>query len=385
MHATRTLPLLALLSLALSACGNEPGRSSGPASAELLQPQSVGVQNWSASAAGGRTTLYNNGAAVTLKGVNWFGLDSGNQMGGVWTSDAGRAHNLDFWFSRIRNLGFNAVRIPVSADTIYNDLKGTDKALSNVVQKANAYNIYVVLDFQTCSPNYLGGNLVGDPSRCPDRAWTLDSWLYYMEKLAVFAKANLNVVAIDLFNEPHAISWATWKSYAEQAVTRMESVYGASSQNVLYFVEGTGGNPNWGADITAVNTKANRLFGGDSYGGQIVYSPHFYGKYVSAQSAASIVRSAVDSGANVVIGEFGMVPSNTSWGTDFINASKAKSPSFFYWAWNANEGDGPYGILRYEGNGNSNWCLMESGIYNTLRNNYGLSLATGTSTSTVCY
>lgn len=150
----------------------------------------------------------------------------------------------------------------------------------------------------------------------------------------------------------------------------------------MYFVEGTGSTPNWGADIGAVNTPANRLFAGGSYAGQIVYGPHFYDKYVTAQAASDIVRGAVDSGANVVIGDFGMAPSKTSWGTDFIAATRAKSPSFFYWALNANEGDGPYGVLRSEANGNGNWCQLESGIYNALKSGY--SLPSSARIDTVC-
>ncbi|CAM3441904.1 cellulase family glycosylhydrolase [Deinococcus saxicola] len=384
MKTTRTAGLLLLSGLlSLSACGQpSPQPDAAPMSPPGLTSQDVGTQNWSATSAGGQTTLYNGGVATTLRGINWFGLDSGNQLGGVWTSDGGRKHDLDFWMARIRALGFNAVRLPLSADTIYNDGTGKDRALTAAVQKAAAHGLHVVLDFQTCSTRLLGGQLVGDPSRCPDRAWNLNYWLDYMDKLARFAQANRNVAAIDLFNEPHAISWGTWKAYAEQAVSRMEQTYGGSGQNVLYFVEGTGGTPNWGADISAVNTPANRLFGGNSLAGQIVYSPHFYGKYVSAQAAASIVSGAVNSGANVVIGEFGMVPGDTRWGADLISATKGKGRSSFYWALNANEGDGPYGLLRAESGGNGNWCLLESGIYTTLKNGYGM--VSSASTTTVC-
>lgn len=217
--------LFALLgSLALSACSSTLLETKSSAREDTaLTSQSIGVQNWSASEGGGHTNLYNNGVATVLRGINWFGLDFGNHMGGMWTQDGSRAHDLDFWFSRIQALGFNAVRIPLSTDTIYNDAQGTDRTLRNVVQKASAYNLYVVLDFQTCSPRALGSSLTGDPSRCPDRTWDLNYWLDYMDKLARFAKAHLNVVGIDLFNEPHAINWATWKNYAEQGVRKIRA------------------------------------------------------------------------------------------------------------------------------------------------------------------
>lgn len=389
IHPTGLISLLSCITcgLVLSGCGTSTPLDQTPNATLLeenvLTSQTIGVQNWSASAAGGRTTIYNNGVAVQLRGINWFGLDSSNQLGGVWTQDGSRLHDLDFWFSRIKALGFNAVRIPLNTDTIYNDATGTDNALSKVVQKANAYGMYVLLDFQTCSTQFLGGSLVGDPSKCPNHTWDINYWLDYMDKLARFAKANLNVVGIDLFNEPHAIDWTQWKSFAEQGVNKIEQTYGTSSQNVLYFVEGSGNTPDWGGDIRAVNNSANRLFSGNKLAGQIVYSPHFYGRFVTARAAADIVNSAIDSGANVVVGEFGMTPSNTQWGSDFIAYSKAKSSSFFYWALNANEGDGPYGILKYESNNNSNWCQLESNVYNTLKWGYGLP--SNASINTVCY
>ncbi|GGJ33973.1 glycoside hydrolase family 5 protein [Deinococcus roseus] len=382
--------VLSLFTLSLAACSQQTPHS------QEITPQGITTQNWTATVVSGQTLLKNNGTVVTLKGINWYGLDGSQQMGGTWTSDvlngSTRTHDLDFWFSRIKALGFNAIRVPLSADTIWNNATGSNTMLNTVVQKANSYNMYVLLGYQTCSPSYLGGNLVGDPSTCPDRTWDLGSWLYYMEKLAQVAKNNPNVIGIDVFNEPHKLGWSTWKGYAEQAVTRMEQTYSTlTGRNILYFVEGSGGTPNWGADISGASTASGRLFSGGGVNQQIVYSPHFYGKWVTASNATSIVSNVVNSGAPVVIGEFGMVPDTSStatggtvWGANFINGVKGKSPSFFYWAWNANEYDGPYGILRKETNGNSNWCIAEYDIVQTLKNNYGLSI-TAPYTHTVCY
>lgn len=386
----KVLPLS--LSLILASCATHTPSTD----ALQVEKQGITVQNWTATVVGGQTLLKNNGTAVVLRGINWYGLDGSQQMGGTWTSDvfngSTRNHDLDFWFSRIKALGFNAVRIPLSADTIWANHSGSNTMLNTVVQKANQYNMYVLLGYQTCSPNYLGGNLVGDPSTCPDRTWNLSYWKSYINRLAVVAKNNPNVIGIDLFNEPHKLNWSTWKSYAEQGVTEAETVYSSlAGRNILYFVEGSGGTPNWGADISGASTASGRLFSGGGVNQQIVYSPHFYGKWVTASAAGNMVNNVVNSGAPVVIGEFGMIPSTdpaavggTRWGADFINLVKVKSPSFFYWAWNANEYDGPYGLLRNEGNGNSNWCTLEYDIIQTIKNNYGLSI-TAPYTHTVCY
>lgn len=382
-----------LLSLTLMACSTT---NKLPDSTQNPAKQGITVQNWTASVVNGQTVLKNNNSVQTLKGINWFGLDSQQQMGGVWTNHVQNGvtknHDLDFWFTKIKALGFNAIRIPLSADTIWLNHTGSNTMLNTVIQKANQYNMYVVLGYQTCSPNYLGKNLVGDPSRCPDRAWNLSSWLYYINRLANLAKNNPNVVAIDLFNEPHQLNWTTWKSYAEQAVNEAEKVYAPlAERNILYFVEGSGGLPNWGADISQAATPAGRLFLGGGVKDQIVYSPHFYGKWVNASTAAQIVNNVVNSGAPVVIGEFGIVQSTdpnavggTAWGTTFITGVKTASPSFFYWAWNANEYDGPYGLLRHEST-NGNWCTLESAIITTIRDNYSFTIPATTPLNTVCY
>lgn len=397
-----------LMTLTLAACSTQTLPE------QQVQSQGITVQNWTARVVNWNTVIKNNGNTVVLKGINWFGLDGSQQMGGTWTSHVQNGvtknHDLDFWFTKIKALGFNAIRIPLSADTIWQNHSGSNTMLNTVIQKANQYDMYVVLGYQTCSPNYLGGNLVGDPSTCPDRTWNLSYWLSYMNRLALVAKNNPNVVAIDLFNEPHKLSWATWKGYAEQAITEIEKVYSTlPGRSIMYFVEGTGGTPNWGADITPAATPANRLFATQNANGtysyqhfnKIVYSPHFYGKWVTATQAVNIVKTVVDSnngnGVPVIIGEFGMVPSatatgGTQWGADFINGVKYKASSYFYWALNANEYDGPYGILRNEANGNSNWCIAESSIITTIRDNYsivagtpGLTISPTTPLNTVCY
>jgi len=317
---------------------------------------------------GGR--LFNNGTEIHLFGLNWFGLETTNHvLHGLWT---GRA--LADFLADIKSKGFNALRLPVSPETInpgfaitggpgngddFAALNGKDGrfALEYALGKAQAANVFVVIDFHTCNPTQIGGGLPGSPINCS--GYSLTRWLADLRTLATLSRTFTNVVGIDLTNEPHALTWSAWASLVSQGG---QAVLGVNP-NVTIWVEGvanaspSGGlGANWGQNLfeagPITGIPANRL----------VFSPHSYGPSVAVMdyfSAANypanmpgvwdtLYGHLVGQGFTVIPGEFGgryttsSTPSQNDklWQDSYVTYLINKgTTSNFYWCLNPNSGD----------------------------------------------
>ena len=326
------------------------------------------------STAGGR--LVKDGVALELFGLNWFGLETSNHvLHGLWT---GRP--LANFLSDIKSKGFNALRIPVSPETInpgfaisggpgvgedFVALTGKDGrgALEYTLAKTQAAGVFVVVDFHTCNPAQLGAGLPGSPIACA--GYSLDRWLADLRTLATLSKTYTNVVGIDLTNEPHSLTWSAWASLASQGGQAVLAV----NPNITIWVEGVGNEStaggqsvNWGQNLFEAGAipgiPANRL----------VYSPHSYGPSVAAQSYFSasgypgnmpaiwdtFFGHLVAQGFTVIAGEFGGHYTTSStpaqndklWQDSYVTYLLSKTThSSFYWCVNPNSGDtgGIYG------------------------------------------
>jgi len=321
-------------------------------------------------------TLFKDGAEITLFGLNWFGLETPNHvLHGLWT---GRP--LANFLADIKSKGFNALRIPVSPETINPGfaitggpgvgedavaLTGKDgrAALEYTLAKTLAAGVFVVVDFHTCNPAQLGAGLPGSPIACT--GYSLGRWLADLATLATLSKTYTNVVGIDLTNEPHTLTWSAWASFASQGGQAVLAV----NPKVTIWVEGvandsaSGGLPvNWGQNLFEAaaipGIPANRL----------VFSPHSYGPSVAAQSYFSAAGypgnmpaiwdtffgHLVTQGFTVIAGEFGGHYTTSStlsqddklWQDSYVTYLHGKTTrSNFYWCLNPNSGDtgGVYG------------------------------------------
>jgi endoglucanase len=321
------------------------------------------------SVAGGK--MFRDGVEIKLFGLNWFGLETPDRvLHGLWT---GRA--LSNFLADIKSQGFNALRLPLSPQTInpgfpisdagpgvgedFVALNGRDgrTALEYTLAKAQAAGMFVLLGFHTCDPARLGSGLPGSPIGCT--GYTLDRWLADMRILATLSRTFPNVVGIDLTNEPHRLSWATWSNLASQAGQAILAI----NPNVLIWVEGVGNespnggfDANWGGNLFQAaaipGIPANRL----------VFSPHTYGPSVAVLSYFSapnypanmpaiwetLFGHLVAKGFTVVTGEFGGHYTTNSnpglndklWQDSYVNYLISKGiTSNFYWAVNPNSGD----------------------------------------------
>lgn len=331
LHAACLLPCLGLLSEAAAQAANV----------------------WAVDAKGNITL---NGTPFRVKGGSWFGLEGRHEppgdatnpsgapmemyLGNMSWSESGRT--LERNAADIKALGFNAIRIPLSPQTLNDNdpqgrspylknaeavrIQGAYSALKATVQACAKAGLYVMLDLHSCS-NYVGwraGRLdarppyvdatrigyeytreeyscseTGNPSTVKHiHAYNTTKWLADLKKLAgLGAEIGVdNIMGIDIFNEPWDYSWPEWKDLIDQAYTAISSV----NPNILIFAQGIGGtngsqdgsptstavtphgslasNPNWGENLYDAGKNPPTM-----PKSKLVYSPHTYGPAVFVQ------------------------------------------------------------------------------------------------------
>jgi endoglucanase len=323
----------------------------------------------------GSTMVDASGAPVRLTGVNWFGFETANRVvHGLWSRD------YRSMLRQVRDLGFNAVRIPWSnailepgsmpngitfsgADPydgmspMNEPLKGKTsiQALDLVIAAARELGLKVILDNHSRKPdNFIAEGLWYTPD-FPESRWIAD-W----KTLAMRYRNQSTVVAFDLHNEPH--NPATWggpastdyASAAERAAAAIHSLH----PDVIVIVGGvqTYGAYSywWGGNLRGVADRPLQV-----KRGKLLYSAHDYGPEVFPQtwfSAPDFPRNLVGlwdqtwgyiprTGiGGVFIGEFGIGHRESFSGRalQWIQALMAymgPTSSWTYWSLNPNSGD----------------------------------------------
>lgn len=336
---------------------------------------SASSANWYAS----NGVLYNSGVSVTLKGVNWFGLETtARAPDGLWTSNVVNGqtigHSITWFMNKIADLGFNAVRIPLSPESLKNNPTNYPTAswarlwdptlttgwlvLNSMLTQAKSSGLYVLLDYQTCNENQIGNNLPGLPTNCP--GYTLNNWYQDLNTLATLAKSFPNVIGIDIFNEPHGCSWSTWREYAQGAIA---SIYN-TNQNIVYFVEGIDGNvpgdgtgTNWGENLYYAGSQPVQPSGVPA--NKIVYSPHVYDVGDNDWEKCFGYLQGYNQNT-VIVGEWGYNSKSSydinTFAPNLISYLKTDSiNSVFYWSVNGNDAD-----LGYLSSADGTWCTVVS-------------------------
>jgi endoglucanase len=313
------------------------------------------------------------GQAVQLRGVNWSGFETTDHVvHGLW------ARNWKSTIDQMRDLGFNAVRLPVCPGTLRGsapssidyalnpDLAGLDSLglLDAVVHYLDARGLYVLFDHHR--PDCAAISELWYTAQYPEAQWIADLTL-----LAARYGGVARVIGVDPKNEPHgAATWGTgnpatdWNRAAERAAAAVRSV----AAHWLIFVEGIQQNPScsandgefWGENLeplacTPLAIPADRLvLSPHTYGPDVFAQPYFDDPAFPANMAAIWERRFgrfVGAGHAVVIGEFGGKygegdPRDVKWQDALVDYLLGKGiGSAFYWTWNANSGD-TGGILR---------------------------------------
>jgi endoglucanase len=317
------------------------------------------------SVSGGRI-LDAQGQPVQLRGVNWFGFETTDHVAhGLW------ARNWKSMVDQMRQLGFNAVRLPVCPGTLRGvapssindglnpDLAGLDslRVLDAVVHYLDAQGLYVLFDHHRPDCQAIS-ELWYTPQ------YSEAQWLADLTFLAARYGGVPRVMGIDPKNEPHgAATWGTgnsatdWNRAAERAAAAVAPV----APHWLIFVEGIADNPScsanggpfWGENLeplvcTPLAIPADRLvLSPHTYGPDVFPQPYFNDPTFPANMPALWERRfGRFIGAHaVVLGEFGGKygqgdPRDVRWQDALVDYLVGKGvDSGFYWSWNPNSGD----------------------------------------------
>jgi endoglucanase len=300
--------------------------------------------------------------ALQLYGLNWFGLETdARALFGVQEANRSVADFL----AQVKSLGFNALRVPLSPESIDEGFPNPDWAKRGAIDTGREHfeelaaaakeaGLYMLWDIHTCA-SAVGYRKTGplDPA-CT--GYGKDKWLANLGTLANLAKNYAPyVVGIDLFNEPYGLTWEAWKALAEEG----GRVVLRENPRILTFVEGVGSEGYQGAEAVfwGENLTGVRQAPIDLPAARLVYSPHVYGPSVFAQPyfAASGFPANMPAiwdnhfgflfgqPSAVVPGEFGgkYTDGDKTWQDAFVDYLRAKSTSrsFFYWSLNPNSGD----------------------------------------------
>ncbi len=309
---------------------------------------------------------------VQIIGINWFGAEGPDHVvHGLW------ARNWKDLLLQWKELGFNALRIPVCPETLRGvtpsaidywnhnpELMGMDslELLDLVMAEAIRQEMYILLDHHR--PDCKAISSLWYTDTYSEQEWIND--LVWMAK----RYQGPYLLGIDLKNEPHGnATWGTgnlatdWNKAAERAAAAVL----AANPDVLIFVEGIQDAPHcsgyithwWGGNLEPVQCAPL-----DIPADKLVFSPHVYGPDVFMMSYFHALDFPanmpaiwethfgylVDAGYTVIPGEFGGYyghanPLDKIWQDALVDYFIEKGiRNFFYWSANPDSG-GTGGIL----------------------------------------
>ena len=298
--------------------------------------------NSSGYSVSGKSILKDN-SKIMLKGLNCFGFDSdAKDLHGLWVGKS-----IEQFLTEIKELGFNALRIPVSPEAITEATK-----FESFLTIAQQFDLHILVDIHNCSVSE--GHLT--PKPC-------DRTLGDLDRLSQITNRYNNIVGIDVFNEPYGSSWAEWKAFVEQAA----KVVLKNDPKTLVFAEGIGDvglntcttypqenctyAPFYGENLIPLQ---NQPF--DVPVNKLVLAPHVYGPsvysdqvYFNTASFPSNMPAIWDNHFGyladqypIAIGEFGgrYTGLDKQWQDSFVQYLMNRNiEHFFYWSLNPNSGD----------------------------------------------
>lgn len=337
------------------------------------------------------------GRPIQLRGINHFGFNAPIlQPQFLWKM--GWKEQI----AQIRDLGFNAVRLPFVPDTLHvttpvDTLSWLDGAENQALvgrtplqvldlwmEEAERQGLYVLLDFHSVSaqrqyPTWFLDTPADFALMYHGRAYTEQDWI---DDLVLVARRYAHLrhfIGIDLYNEPHDIvRWAAgdrrasdpkyhWKTAAEKAAAAVL----VANPDLLVFVAGITGN--WdGVEDSRIPMNYGENLQPQAYqpldirADKLVLSPHTYGPDVYRKATFDARGYPANLGAHwellfgqfhprhaVVIGEWGghyghgrdADPADVAWQDALVDYLQDKGiHSSFYWCYTPNS-EGTGGIL----------------------------------------
>jgi aryl-phospho-beta-D-glucosidase BglC (GH1 family) len=287
------------------------------------------------------------GVPFSFHGVNRDTLEWGNAN---WGGCGGDGHFTATDFARIAAWHATAVRIPLSeADWLGRRCAGVDypALVDAVVSAANAQGLYVILDLHWSDANGWAPCDQGCASGqqpMPDA----DSVRFWTQLAARYA--NAPGVIFDLYNEPHDVSWACWRS-GGCSVTSSTPAAGSSAsvsytavgmQTLLDAVRRTGATNlvlaaglDWAYDLSGV------VHGYGLSGANVAYDSHIYTRWHSTTADWDSHVGIVAQSQPVTVTELGATDCSTSVTAPLLHYLSAPMGvaadriSWSVWSWNS--------------------------------------------------
>ncbi|NKE45875.1 cellulase family glycosylhydrolase [Roseomonas frigidaquae] len=319
----------------------------------------------------GREIVDATGAPARIAALNWFGMET--------TAFAPHGLHLRNWremMEQMAELGFNAIRLPFSAEAIQKggtpngidfrlnpDLAGLTpvQIIDRIVEHAGEIGLRIILDHHRSS----AGNGPNGNGLWYEGEYTTARWVKMWEELATRYAGNPTVIGADLHNEPHGANWKSWATAAEIAGNAVL----AKNPDWLILVEGVGQHDGehywWGGNLAGARDRPILLNQPD----KLVYAPHDYPNSVFPQPffyAADFPDNLPaifdrmwgylwrEGTAPVLVGELGSRltdPRDQAWmekitaylggdtNADGVQDVAGAGVSYAWWSWNPNSGD----------------------------------------------
>lgn len=294
-----------------------------------------------------------------VRGISWFGTETQDfVVNGLWS------HPMDFYMDILEHNGFNALRIPFSAEWVnfhwdlypYEGLIAADPEhhhrmsrdiLHSLIQKCKDRGIYVMLDLHRLVKEHQAALWYSQTDRVFTSEVFLKTWLTMLDEYGHYD----NLMALDLFNEPHdPATWGSgdmstdWRLAAEDTISKIARKY--TNASWVYLVEGI----NWGKYVGGAIQHPIRM--PEGLGDRLVYSTHEYGaSVVPSVDVHNVAALRADwdnnfgrlrrTGAAVWTGEFGgRVDVDREWMVHYVDYLRdINATDTFFWSLTPNSGD----------------------------------------------
>jgi mannan endo-1,4-beta-mannosidase len=223
----------------------------------------------------------------------------------------------------IKGLGANSVRIVLSTGVRW--AKNDVADVADVVARCKAHRLVCVLEAHDTTG-------YGEQGGAASLSEAVDYWL----EVADAVKGQEKYVIVNLGNEPYGnIGHEAWTQDTKDAVARLR----AAGFDHTLMVDA----PAWGQDWThTMRENAPAVFAADP-DRNTVFSVHMYGVYDTASEVRSYLKSFVDRGLPVLVGEFGHDHSDGNPDEDAVMATARQLKlGYLGWSWSGNGGGVEY-------------------------------------------
>jgi len=219
-----------------------------------------------------------------IHGINWFGFETDNQcLLGLY------AQPIENIIQLIYSNGINAIRLPISLETLINDpipkewlltanpiyqRQSVSYIIHNFFKQTNEWNISILIDIHRLKSG-ISTPLWYIPN---DPFYTEETLFLGYEKILQNYGNYSNFLGIDLWNEPHyRATWGTndikvdFRLFVQRVIDYMEIHY--HNQPFYIVVNGI----DWGKNLSQIQTYPLTFSLNSIFKNYIIYSPHLYG------------------------------------------------------------------------------------------------------------